>query len=95
MAVGIVATAIVFDIRLLAGPAVKLADGDGEQFALLGSVDRNRQLAADFTQLRLAEANLGLGDAAIAIADAHIRIGRRQSGPDEQQHTQAKARHQA
>ena len=95
MAIGIIAAAIVPDVRLLAGPAVELTDGDGKQFALIFGVDRNRQLTADFAQLCVAETHLGLGNAAVAIANTHVRIGGSPASPDEKQRQQAINPHQS
>ena len=95
VAVLIIATAVIMDIRLFAGPAIQTTDRRRQQFTLVFGVDRARQLAPDLVQLRVAVADRCLGEAAVAMADRHRLVGRRQAAAEQEQCAQEGPDHQS
>src|SRR5574343_24296 len=73
--VGVVAAAIIADLRLVACPAIEQSNNVGQRFFLIFGIDRSKQHPAHIAQLPLGVADAGLYQAAVSMADRHRFIG--------------------
>ena len=84
--IGHITAPVIFDIRLLTGPGVKLAHDLSQCFSLCSRVHRNIQQLTNPGDLPAAVMNLIFGNTAVTVTNRHDFIGDGRT-TEEEQHT--------